>query len=99
MSKEPYSYHCLCYRGDMMEAKRIESAVESRLPLAESLFDRLFIETRDDQGVTRPAWSRRDQRAADLIAEDARSLDLEVTYDPAGNLYATLPGKNRSCTG
>lgn len=79
-----------------METKIIDRAVEARLPFAASLFDRLFTHSRDDLGVTRPAWSRRDQRAADLIAEDARSLDLEVAYDPAGNLYATLPGRNRS---
>ena len=81
-----------------MEAKKIDKAVEARLPFAASLFERLFMETRDDIGVTRPAWSRRDQRAADRIAEEARSLDLEVACDPAGNLYATLPGKDRSKT-
>jgi len=82
-----------------METQAIANAVETRLPFALSLFDNLFIQTRDDPGVTRPAWGRRDQRAADLIAEAARTLDLDVSYDHAGNLYATMPGKNRMLPG
>lgn len=82
-----------------MEVQTIAKAVEARLPFAASLFDSLFIQTRDDQGVTRPAWSPQDQRAADLVAEAARSLDFHVSYDHAGNLYATMPGKNRTVPG
>ncbi len=82
-----------------MEAQTIAKAVEARLPFAASLFESLFIQTQDDQGVTRPAWSPQDQRAADLVAETARSLDLDVSYDHAGNLYATMPGKNRAIPG
>ena len=82
-----------------MEAQTIAKAVEARLPFAASLFESLFIQTQDDQGVTRPAWSPQDQRAADRVAETARSLDLDVSYDHAGNLYATMPGKNRTIPG
>jgi N-carbamoyl-L-amino-acid hydrolase len=82
-----------------MEPHAIARAVEARLPFAESLFNDLYVQTRDQAGVTRPAWSPQDQRAADLVTEAARSLDLEVSYDPAGNLYATLPGKDRTGRG
>ncbi len=79
-----------------MDAHAIAKAVEARLPFAASLFDDLYTQTRDEQGVTRPAWSSQDQCAADLMAEAARSFDLDVSYDRAGNLYATLPGSDRS---
>ena len=63
------------------------------------MFHDLEAQTCDDQGVTRPAWSPQDQYAADLVADTARSLALEVSYDPAGNVYATLPGIDRSAPG
>ena len=52
--------------------------------------------TGDGDGVTRPAWSAADERAADRVAEAAEALGLEVDRDPAGNLYATLPGRDRA---
>ncbi len=82
-----------------MEAKPIAEAVDARLPFAEALFNDLYTQTLDGQGVTRPAWSPQDQCAADLIATAAQSLELEVSYDQAGNLYVTLPGRNRTAPG
>ena len=74
-------------------------ALDAQLPLAETLFRDLEAQTRDEQGVTRPAWSAQDQKAANLVAETAQSLGLEVVYDPAGNVYCTLPGSDRSAPG
>lgn len=82
-----------------MDAQGIANAIDARLPFAESLFNHLYVQTRDEQGVTRPAWSEQDQCAADLMAEAARTLDLEVSYDHAGNLYTTLPGADRTAPG
>lgn len=82
-----------------MDANAIIHAIDAQLPFAEELFDDLRTHTSDQQGVTRPAWSPHDQCAVDLIAEAARSLALEVSYDPAGNIYATLPGTDRSAPG
>ena len=82
-----------------MNTNTIAQAIDARLPFAEAMFHDLEAQTCDDQGVTRPAWSPQDQYAADLVADTARSLALEVSYDPAGNVYATLPGIDRSAPG
>ena len=67
-------------------------AVEVRVPFAEKLFEEIRVESVDIAGVTRPAWSTQDQAAADILADAAKALGLEVTFDPAGNLWCTLPG-------
>lgn len=82
-----------------MDLNTIAQAIDAQLPFAEKLFDDLRTHTRDEQGVTRPAWSPQDQYAIDLIAEAAQSLALDVSYDLAGNIYATLPGTDRSAPG
>ena len=74
---------------------QIARAVDDEMPAAEALFDDLAERTRDVKGVTRPAFSEVDQAAAELIADRAREQRLEVSYDHAGNLYMTLPGKDR----
>ena len=68
------------------------AAVDVRMPLAEKLFDTLAERTRDGVGVTRPAWSDQDSVAAALVEHAAGDIGLDVTRDPAGNIYATLPG-------
>ena len=71
-------------------------AVETRVPFAEKLFDEIRVESVDIEGVTRPAWSVQDQAAADILGDAAKALGLEVAFDPAGNLWCTLPGADRS---
>ena len=78
------------------DARALRAAVDARLPLAESLFDEIREASAAEAGVTRPAWSAEDQFASDRIANAARTLGLEATYDHAGNLYCTLPGRDRS---
>jgi N-carbamoyl-L-amino-acid hydrolase len=82
-----------------MNAPALIRALEARLPFAQAIFQEIYTKTKDVEGVTRPAWSPQDQAAADVVAEAAQSLDLEVSYDNAGNLYATLPGKDREAPG
>lgn len=79
-----------------MEPVEIAGAVEARLGFAEQLFEDMANRTHDVEGVTRPAWSERDRLAEALVAESARSAGLELDYDPAGNLYMTLPGADRA---
>ena len=79
-----------------MSAEALRSAVEARLPLAAALFDEIRAASAADAGVTRPAWSEQDQFAADRLADAARTLGLEVARDGAGNLYCTLPGRDRA---
>ncbi len=81
-----------------MNAPRLDvlsTAVDQRLPLAESLFDEIRAASRDDAGVTRPAWSERDGAAAASLAQAARALELDTAFDRAGNLRCTLPGRDR----
>ena len=78
---------------------RIDRAVATELPVAEALLDSIAQRCADTEGVTRPAFSALDQAAGDLIAEHARKRRLEVSYDHAGNLYMTLPGKDRARPG
>ena len=74
---------------------RLAAAVEARLPFADRLFDAIREATADTVGVTRPAWSAEDERAAAIVGEAARELGLEVGRDLAGNLRCTLPGADR----
>ena len=78
-----------------MDRDDLAKAVDSRLPFAEDLFDRLAERTRDGEGVTRPAYSPQDQIGLDMMQAAGRDLGLEIESDPAGNLYLTLPGENR----
>lgn len=75
---------------------KIAGAVEARLPFAEALFETLAVATRDGDGVTRQAWSPADSCAASMVSDAAGTLGLEVAHDRAGNIYATLPGQDRS---
>ena len=78
-----------------MNAEALRNAVEGRLPLAEALFDEIRTVSAAEAGVTRPAWSTEDQYASNRLADASRALGLEAAYDHAGNLYCTLPGRDR----
>ena len=80
----------------VVDARALRAAVNARLPLADSLFDEIRAASVAEAGVTRPAWSAEDQFASDRIADAAAALGLEAAYDHAGNLYCTLPGRDRS---
>jgi N-carbamoyl-L-amino-acid hydrolase len=69
------------------------------LSLAERLFRTLRERSADEPGVTRASYGPGEQMAHDLVTVTARELDLEVATDDAGNLYATLPGKDRNLPG
>jgi N-carbamoyl-L-amino-acid hydrolase len=75
---------------------RITKAVDARLPLAEQLFDQLRAQTKDGDGVTRASYGAGEQLAHNLMRRTAEAIRLEVEADAAGNLYATLPGQDRS---
>ena len=80
----------------MPSKNTLAGAVEARLPFAEALLETLAVATRDGDGVTRPAWSPADNYAAAMVSDAAGALGLEVASDPAGNIYATLPGQDRA---
>lgn len=78
-----------------MALRELAGAVENSLPMAERLLDDIEEKTRDDVGVTRQGYGEGEQAAYTALAEAARSLDLEVETDAAGNLHMTLPGRDR----
>ena len=53
--------------------------------------ERLF-EIGGGKGANRPAYSAEEQEAHDLVGGWMRAAGLEVSVDPAGNLYGRLPG-------
>ena len=47
-------------------------------------------------GFTRPSYSNEESSAHKCIAGICETLGLKIRCDPAGNLFARLPGRNRS---
>jgi beta-ureidopropionase / N-carbamoyl-L-amino-acid hydrolase len=78
-----------------LTSKKVSDAMLAAMPVARRLFDDLERQTADGVGVTRDSYGKGEQVAHDLLEAAARSLDLEIAKDPAGNLYMTLPGRNR----
>ncbi len=66
------------------------------LALAARLFDGLAERGFDGVGITRDAYGPGEQAAHDLVRATAEGLRLETDIDPAGNLYMTLPGRDRA---
>ena len=62
---------------------------------AADLFERLLQRTASTPGVTRDSYGEGEQAAHDIAREAAVGLDLEISVDPAGNLFMTLPGADR----
>ena len=77
-------------------AEDLVAALDARLPMARQLFEELRTRTTDGEGVTRPSYGAGEQVGHDLMRTAATSIGLEVTTDAAGNLYATLPGVDRT---
>ncbi|HSU05522.1 MAG TPA: hydantoinase/carbamoylase family amidase [Acetobacteraceae bacterium] len=64
--------------------------------LAARLFAALHEKTFDGIGITREAYGPGEQAAHDLVRATAEGLRLETAIDAAGNLYMTLPGRDRT---
>lgn len=79
-----------------MTLNAVAGAVERQLAFAESFFAELADRTRDGEGVTRAAFSPQDQIGIDMLESAGRDLGLEIDHDPAGNVYLTLPGRDRT---
>ena len=77
-------------------AQRVTEAVDAAMPLAERLFGDLRKQTADGVGVTRDSYGKGEQIGHDLAEATARTLGLEISKDPAGNLYMTMPGRDRA---
>jgi N-carbamoyl-L-amino-acid hydrolase len=64
--------------------------------LAADLFDRLAARTRVGPGIVRDTYGAGEQAAHDMARAVAESLGLETAADAIGNLFMTLPGRDRA---
>lgn len=62
--------------------------------LAKELFEKIGKASFDGTGFTRAAYGEGEQMAHDIVAEVARSLDLDIEIDAALNMSMTLRGRN-----
>lgn len=67
----------------------------SPLARAERLFAELAQTSADPPGVTRASFGPAESAAHAMIAREADSLGIEWRTDRIGNLYVTLPGRDR----
>jgi N-carbamoyl-L-amino-acid hydrolase len=74
----------------------LKDAESAGMSLAQRLFDELQRTTTDPPGVTRDSYGLGEQIAHDIFERESRALGLHIAKDPAGNLYMTLPGTDRS---
>ena len=66
------------------------------LEFAKKIFDDVREMSRDVQGVTRQAFSEKETQVLNYLTEIGQKLQLEIQPDRAGNVWMTLPGKDRS---
>jgi beta-ureidopropionase / N-carbamoyl-L-amino-acid hydrolase len=71
-------------------------AIQPDLALAASLFDALSGATRRGRGIVRDSYGPGEQAAHDLMRSAAERIGLEVSVDAIGNLFLTLPGRDRA---
>ncbi|UOM36046.1 hydantoinase/carbamoylase family amidase [Acuticoccus sp. I52.16.1] len=64
--------------------------------LGTRLFDELRRMSANPPGVTRPAFSDREDAAHAIAARAAESIGMEISHDRAGNQYMTWPGRDRA---
>jgi len=57
------------------------------------LMDHAKVGARDDGGINREALTQADRIGRDLFAQWCRELDLEVSVDQLGNMFATYAGR------
>jgi N-carbamoyl-L-amino-acid hydrolase len=74
----------------------MSGAPQPDLELAASLFDALSRATRQGRGIVRDSYGAGEQAAHDLVRSAAEAIGLEISVDAIGNLYLTLPGRERS---
>jgi beta-ureidopropionase / N-carbamoyl-L-amino-acid hydrolase len=73
----------------------MSAAIQPDLDLAASLFEGLSRATRRGRGIVRDSYGAGEQAAHDLARSAATAIGLEVEVDALGNLFMTLPGRER----
>jgi beta-ureidopropionase / N-carbamoyl-L-amino-acid hydrolase len=74
----------------------MSGAPQPDLDLAASLFDALSGAPRRGRGIVRDSYGAGEQAAHDIMRAAAKDLGLAVSVDAIGNLFMTLPGRDRS---
>jgi N-carbamoyl-L-amino-acid hydrolase len=74
----------------------MSGATQPDLDLAASLFEELSRATRRGRGIVRDSYGAGEQAAHDILRSAAGTIGLEVSVDAIGNLFMTLPGRDRS---
>ena len=70
--------------------------IQPDLELAASLFEALSRATRRGRGIVRDSYGAGEQAAHDIVRSAASTMGLEISVDAIGNLFMTLPGRERS---
>ena len=70
-------------------------AIQPDIDLAASLFEALAHATRRGRGIVRDSYGEGEQAAHDIVHSAATTIGLEVSVDAIGNLYMTIPGRDR----
>ena len=83
----------------MIDAHELRSSVDEAMPIGVELLETLRSKTADGAGVSRESYGAGEQLAHELLMKTAEALGLESRVDFAGNLYMTLPGRERSAPG
>jgi beta-ureidopropionase / N-carbamoyl-L-amino-acid hydrolase len=71
-------------------------AIQPDLDLAASLLEALGRSTRRGRGIVRDSYGAGEQAAHDIVRTAAGAIGLAAEVDPIGNLFMTLPGRDRS---
>ena len=72
------------------------AALQPDLELAAALFEVLGRVTRRGRGIVRDSYGAGEQVAHDLVRAAASATGLETSVDAIGNLFMTLPGRDRA---
>src|SRR6201997_5133809 len=73
----------------------MSSSIQPDLELAASLFEVLGRATRRGRGIVRDSYGEGEQAAHDIVRSAAGTTGLEISVDAIGNLFMTLPGRDR----
>jgi N-carbamoyl-L-amino-acid hydrolase len=79
-----------------LDPHELREAVNRACERSTALFSDLAANAADEVGVTRTSYGKGEQYAHRLLERTARALSLEAKVDAAGNLYMTLPGRDRT---
>ena len=79
-----------------LDTPDLASDLAAEAALAGQWFDHLRRHSQARLGVTRASYGDGEQMAHDLMQAIGQTLGLEQRIDAAGNLYLTLPGRDRS---